>query len=152
MVLAVNRPDCSLPQSATMPEEFNGVLAASLDWPELQRYRYFLWFAPGPAVERAHEEAFARFTAEERETVHRVLCRRLSPIDQWDPALEKTDERTLAFLATRVELRRPGEVERALRRRLPGAPDLLAKLVNGVIASSAGRAFFQEASERMIPS
>lgn len=147
MVLSTDRFARADTRFATTHDECEGVLSASLDWPELQRYRYFLWFAPGPAIELAHEEAFATFSAEEREIVHRALHRRLSPTDQWDPALSATDERTLAFLATRVELRRPGEVERALRRRAPGAPDLLAKLVTGVILSAVGRAFFREISE-----
>jgi hypothetical protein len=148
MVLSVDRPSHPAAEGpATAPGALAGVWNASLDWPELQRYRYFLWFAPRTAIELAHEDAFAAFTPDEREAVQQALQRRVNPVDQWDPALEGSDPRTLAFLATRVELRRPGEVERALRRRGPGTPDLLAKLVAGVVASAAGRAFFAQVSD-----
>ncbi|GIW06099.1 MAG: hypothetical protein KatS3mg060_0904 [Dehalococcoidia bacterium] len=151
MVLMSDRPiRPAVERPATAPGQLDAVLNASLDWPDLQRYRYFLWFASAATIEAAHVQAFDLFRPEDREVAYRALHRRLGSTDQWNPALAGTDPRTLASLVTRVELRRPGEVERALRRRTPDGTDLLAKLVSAVLWSPAGRSFFEEVADPAI--
>jgi hypothetical protein len=66
--------------------------------------------APPDAIEQAHEQAFARLTAEQRRSALRDLSSAL-------PEHERTggdDPRSLARMATRAETSRPGTVERAL--------------------------------------
>jgi hypothetical protein len=75
----------------------------------LERYRYLVRTAPPEAVEQAHEEAFAKLTPEQR----RMALRDLSAAV---PEHERTggdDPRSLARMATRAEMNRPGTVERA---------------------------------------
>jgi protein-S-isoprenylcysteine O-methyltransferase Ste14 len=75
----------------------------------LERYRYLVRTAPPDAIERAHEEAFANLTPEQR----RIALRDLSAAV---PEHERTggdDPRSLARMATRAETSRPGTVERA---------------------------------------
>jgi hypothetical protein len=75
----------------------------------LERYRYLVRTAPPEAIERAHEEAFARLTPEQRRTALRDLSAAL-------PEHERSggdDPRSLARMATRAETNRPGTVERA---------------------------------------
>jgi hypothetical protein len=75
----------------------------------LERYRYLVRTAPPDAIERAHEEAFARLTPEQRRLALRDLSAAL-------PEHERTggdDPSSLARMATRAETSRPGTVERA---------------------------------------
>jgi hypothetical protein len=75
----------------------------------LERYRYLVRTAPPEAIEQAHEEAFAKLTAEQR----RMALRDLSAAV---PEHERTggdDPRSLARMAARAETNRPGTVERA---------------------------------------
>jgi len=75
----------------------------------LERYRYLVRTAPPEAIERAHEEAFAALTPEQR----RMALRDLSAIVPEHERAGDEDPRSLARLATRAELNRPGAVERA---------------------------------------
>ena len=80
----------------------------------IERYRYLLRTAPPDAVERAHAEAFARLTPEQRAEVLRRFGESL-------PAAELADARSgdpgaLARAATRAEVREPGYLERTLGR------------------------------------
>jgi hypothetical protein len=75
----------------------------------LERYRYLVRTAPPDAIERAHEEAFAKLTPEQRRTALRELSAAV-------PEHERAggdDPRSLARMATRAETSRPGTVERA---------------------------------------
>jgi hypothetical protein len=75
----------------------------------LERYRYLVRTAPPEAIEQAHEQAFAKLTPEQR----RMALRDLSAAV---PEHERTggdDPRSLARMATRAEMNRPGTVERA---------------------------------------
>jgi hypothetical protein len=75
----------------------------------LERYRYLVRTAPPEAIEQAHEQAFAKLTPEQR----RMALRDLSAAV---PEHERTggdDPRSLARMATRAEIHRPGTVERA---------------------------------------
>jgi hypothetical protein len=75
----------------------------------LERYRYLVRTAPPEAIEQAHEEAFAKLTPEQRRTALRDLSAAV-------PEHERAggdDPRSLARMATRAEMNRPGTVERA---------------------------------------
>ncbi len=80
------------------------------------RYRYLLRTAPPEQIERAHAEAFAQLTTDQRQQVLAQLAAAV-------PAAERPrtdDAATLARLATRVEMREPGTLERALGGYGPG--------------------------------
>jgi hypothetical protein len=77
----------------------------------LERYHYLLRTAPPERIEEAHEEAFAKLTPEQR----RLALEELSRAAPEEPA-SGDDPRSLARLATRAEMRRPGTVERAFGR------------------------------------
>ena len=72
------------------------------------RYRYMLATAPPEDVERAHEEAFARLSPDQRQQALKALAAHVpaSEISGDDPA-------SLARTATRAEIRQPGTIERA---------------------------------------
>jgi hypothetical protein len=74
----------------------------------LQRYRYLLATAPPEDIERAHEEAFARLTPDQRRQALEALAKHVpaSEIQGDDPA-------ALARTATRAEMRQSGTIERA---------------------------------------
>jgi hypothetical protein len=75
----------------------------------LERYRYLVRTAPPDAIERAHEEAFAKLTPEQR----RMALRDLSAAVPEHERIGSDDPRSLARMATRAETSRPGTVERA---------------------------------------
>ena len=86
-----------------------GAPGALTDEQALERYRYLVRTAPPEAIEQAHEQAFAKLTPEQR----RMALRDLSAAV---PEHERTggdDPRSLARMATRAEMKRPGTVERA---------------------------------------
>lgn len=74
----------------------------------VERYRYLLRTAPPDEIERAHEEAFAQLTPEQRRQALHSLAEHVpqSEIRGDDPA-------SLARTATRAEMRQPGTIERA---------------------------------------
>jgi hypothetical protein len=74
----------------------------------LQRYRYMLSTAPPEDIERAHEEAFARLTPDQRRQALQALA-------QYVPEREirGDDPASLARTATRAETAQPGTIERA---------------------------------------
>jgi hypothetical protein len=82
--------------------------SAPTDEQAVARYRYMLATAPPDEIERAHEEAFARLTPEQRRQALQALAQHVpeSEIRGDDPA-------SLARAATRAEIRRPGTIERA---------------------------------------
>src|SRR5215213_5275162 len=73
----------------------------------IERYRYLLATAPPEAVEQAHAEAFAQLTPDQRRQVLQQLAQQAPPGERLgdDPA-------SLARMATRTEMRRPGTLER----------------------------------------
>jgi hypothetical protein len=79
----------------------------------LERYRYLVLTAPPEAIERAHEEAFATLTPEQR----RIALRDLSAVVPEHERAAGDDPRSLARMATRAEINRPGTVERAFGGR-----------------------------------
>ncbi len=74
----------------------------------LARYRYMLATAPPEDVERAHEEAFARLTPEQRQQALQALAQHVP-----EGEIRGDDPASLARAATRAEIREPGTIERA---------------------------------------
>ena len=74
----------------------------------LERYRYMLSTAPAEDIERAHEEAFARLTPDQRRQALQALAREVPPSE-----IQGDDPASLARTATRAEIRQPGTIERA---------------------------------------
>lgn len=74
----------------------------------LARYRYMLATAPPEEIERAHEEAFAGLTPEQRRQALQALAQHVPPGE-----LRGDDPASLARAATRAEVRQPGTIERA---------------------------------------
>src|SRR5918995_6113544 len=85
------------------------------DTQAIERYRYLLRTAPPDEIERAHEEAFAQLTPEQRRQALHSLAEHVpqSEIRGDDPA-------SLARTATRAEMRQPGTIERAWGSGGPG--------------------------------
>jgi len=80
----------------------------STDEQALARYRYMLATAPPEDIERAHEEAFARLTAEQRQQALHALAQHVP-----EGEIRGDDPASLARAATRAEVRQPGTIERA---------------------------------------
>jgi hypothetical protein len=76
--------------------------------PAIERYRYLLRTAPPEDIERAHAEAFAQLTPDQRALVLRELGAAVPPSER----ATTDDPAALARMATRAELRQPGTVER----------------------------------------
>lgn len=74
----------------------------------LQRYRYMLSTAPPEDIERAHEEAFARLTPDQRRQALQALARYVP-----EREIRGDDPASLARTATRAETAQPGTIERA---------------------------------------
>lgn len=86
----------------------------------IARYRYLLRTAPPEQIEQAHTEAFGRLTVDQRQQVLAQLAAAVPSAER-----PRTDEpETLARVATRAEMRKPGTLERALGGYGPGyGPD-----------------------------
>jgi len=100
----------------------------------VERYRYLLRTAPPEAIEEAHAEAFAQLTPEQRRLVLDELGRDL-------PSEERAasdDPRSLARMATRAELRRPGTLERTFGGMNPGGVGLGGLMAGGFLSTIAG--------------
>jgi hypothetical protein len=78
------------------------------DQQALERYRYMLATAPPEDIERAHEEAFARLTPEQRRQALQALAGHVPETE-----LRNDDPASLARAATRAEIRQLGTIERA---------------------------------------
>lgn len=113
------------------------------DQQALDRYRYMLRTAPPDDIERAHEEAFAQLTPDQRRAV-------LSELSQRVPSSEVggDDPRSLARTATRAEMREPGTMERTFGgANVPGLGSMfLSTLAGAFVGSSIANAFFDEGS------
>jgi len=109
----------------------------------LERYRYMLRTAPPDDIERAHEEAFARLTPDQRRAVLEELSQRVPPSE-----VTGDDPRSLARTATRAEMREPGMIERTFGgANVPGLGSMfLSTLAGAFIGSSIANAFFDEGS------
>ena len=104
----------------------------------IERYRYLLQTAPPEDIERAHEEAFARLTPEQRAMVLRQLSETLPASE-----LGGDDPKSLARAATRAEMREPGTMERTFGGGgVPGLGSMfLATLAGAFVGSSIANSF-----------
>ena len=104
----------------------------------IERYRYLLQTAPPEDIERAHEEAFARLTPEQRAMVLRQLSEKLPPSE-----VGGDDPKSLARAATRAEMREPGTMERTFGSGVvPGLGSMfLATLAGSFVGSSIANSF-----------
>lgn len=111
----------------------------------IRRYQYLLATAPPDQIERAHEEAFAKLTPEQR----RELLTRLA---QGDPADRPADDSpaSLARSATRTEMREPGSLSRMFGRggmgmggvRMGMGGMLLGTMAGAFIGTAIANEFF----------
>ena len=108
------------------------------DQQAIERYRYLLRTAPPDDIERAHEEAFAQLSPEQRAGVLRQLSEQV-------PASEigGDDPKSLARAATRAEMREPGTMERTFGGAgVPGLGSMfLSTLAGAFIGSSIANSF-----------
>jgi hypothetical protein len=116
----------------------------------IARYRYLLRTAPPEAIEQAHAEAFAQLTTEQRRLVLEGLNSELPPRERTN----REDPQSLARIATRAELRRPGTLERTFGGMYPGgtgiglggflAADFLSTIAGVVVGSAIADAIFTD--------
>jgi hypothetical protein len=108
----------------------------------LARYRYLLKTAPPEDIERAHEEAFAQLTPEQRRQALDALAQHV-PANE----LRGDDPASLARTATRAELRQPGTIERAWGSGAAGfglGSWFMATLAASFIGSAIGQMLFDQ--------
>jgi hypothetical protein len=103
----------------------------------LARYRYMLSTAPPEDIERAHEEAFARLTPDQRRQALQALASVVPPSE-----ITGDDPASLARTATRAEVRQPGTIERAWGGAGAG-PGLGTWFLSTLAASFIGTAIAQ---------
>jgi hypothetical protein len=126
--------------------------AQSGDEQAIARYRYMLKTAPPETVEQAHAEAFAQLTPEQRKMLLQELSANVPDAER--SAAGKDDPQSLARLATRAEVRRPGTMERTFGGMgarggigLGGlmAGSFLSTIAGVVIGSAIAQSFFADA-------
>lgn len=100
--------------------------------------------APPETIERAHEEAFAKLTPEQRRQVLNGLVE-TAPANE-SASLAQTpvdDTKALARAATRAEIRQPGVMERTLGGGGMGlGASLLSSFAMGFVGSMVANSFF----------
>jgi hypothetical protein len=116
-----------------------GRQASDADDQALQRYRYMLKTAPPETIEQAHEEAFAKLTPDQRAQALRELAAETPEEERAALAGGRDDPKTLARLATRAEMRRPGTMERTFGNtgRGPGMGGMMGGMGGTIFASLA---------------
>ena len=143
--------------SAPRPTGFAGGAASGqlTDEQAVERYRYLLRTAPPEAIEEAHAEAFAQLTPEQRRLVLESLSADLPPAERTD----RDDPRSLARMATRAELRRPGTMERTFGGMNPGgmgmgmgmgglmAGSFLSTIAGVVVGTAVAGAIFDDGGD-----
>jgi hypothetical protein len=112
------------------------------DQQAIERYRYMLQTAPPNDIERAHEEAFARLTPEQRAAVLSELTKQVPESE----AATSDDPRSLARMATRAEMREPGTMERTFgRTQMPGLGGMfMSTLAGAFVGTAIGQAFLDD--------
>ena len=103
----------------------------------IERYRYLLRTAPPEEIERAHAEAFAALTPEQR----RKLIEGLASAAPEEVAAAGDDPKRLARVATRAEMRDPGTLERVYGRMPAGGGFLGGLGFGGTFLSTLAGAF-----------
>jgi hypothetical protein len=127
-----------------------GTTASTEDERALERYRYLVRTAPPERIEQAHEEAFAKLTPEQRRLALEQLSRQVP-----DELTRGDDPRSLARLATRAEMRRPGTVERAFGGGMGGmgvgglgmGAGLLGSFATAFVGTLAAQALFTDLAD-----
>ena len=103
------------------------------DTQAIERYRYLLRTAPPDAIERAHEEAFAQLTPEQRGQVLREFSTQVDASE-----VTSDDPKSLARTATRAEMRQPGTIERTFGGAgVPGLGSMFLSTLAGAFVGSA---------------
>lgn len=111
----------------------------------VSRYHYLLRTAPPETLEQAHADAFAQLTPEQRRMVLEELS---AQAPEYERGSYTDDPRSLGRLATRLEQRQPGTLERSFagmggpgRAGMPGMGSMMAgsflSTVAGVMVGSA---------------
>ena len=118
------------PEPTTARQPDTSPPAELTDEQAVERYRYLVRTAPPDAIEQAHEEAFAKLTPEQRQQALRDLS---AAVPEHERATGD-DPRSLARMATRAEVNRPGTVERAFG----GGTGLAGGLLGSFAAAFAG--------------
>ncbi len=98
----------------------------------VERYRYLLRTAPPEAIEQAHTEAFSQLTPEQR----RLVLEELSAVVPPEERTGRDDPQSLARMATRAEMRRPGTMERTFGGMNPAGGIGLGGLMAGSFLST----------------
>jgi hypothetical protein len=129
-----------------------GQQPSGADEQALQRYRYMLETAPPETIEQAHEEAFAKLTPAQRAQVLRELAAVTPEGKRAALAGDRDDPKTLAWLATRAEMRQPGVMERTFGGRGTGMGGMMAgtifgSFVAGFVGSMIAEQFFDSVGD-----
>jgi hypothetical protein len=116
----------------------------SADAQAIDRYRYMVQSAPPETLEKAHEEAFAKLTPEQRRQVLNGLVNAAPEHERAAIAATPPDDtRALARTATRAEIREPGVMERTLGGAGMGlGASLLSSFAMGFVGSMVANSFF----------
>jgi hypothetical protein len=129
----------------------SGFAGKLTDEKAIERYRYLLKTAPPEAIEQAHEEAFAQLSPEQRRSVLEQLSADAPEYEQGARTSKADDPRSLAKMATRAEMRRPGTLERTFGGLGGGgqvgfggllAGSFMSSLAGTVIGSMVAQQFF----------
>lgn len=133
-------PSLPQPRSSGMPTVDQAVAAE--DDRAVERYRYLLRTAPPEQIERAHEEAFARLSEQQRQKVLAQLSADQPPGE----APHSAEPRDLARAATRAEMRRPGYLTGPAfaGAGTAMAGSLLGTIAGVVVGSAVADAFFAD--------
>ena len=95
----------------------------------LARYQYLLSTATPQNIEKAHEEAFASMSAEDRQQVLAVLT-------QGGETPADTSSSSLVKAATRLEMKSPGSLGSILSNGLGSGGTVLTSLIAGFAGSA----------------
>jgi hypothetical protein len=116
-----------------------GAAGQLTDEQAIERYRYMLATAPPEDIERAHEEAFARLTPDQRRQALQALAEVVPPGE-----IRGDDPASLARAATRAEVRQPGTIERVWGAGAgPGLGSwFLSTLAASFIGTAIAQSFF----------
>jgi hypothetical protein len=134
-----SQPETELPDDQSRPKRtpFPGGNVPSdqlTDEQAVERYRYLLRTAPPEAIEQAHAEAFAQLTNEQR----RLVLEQLSASVPANERSDRDDPQSLARMATRAEIRRPGTLERTFGNMGPVGIGLGGLMAGSFLSTIAG--------------
>ena len=144
-------PERQPTQGSHREPAISGFAGKLTDEQAIERYRYLLKTAPPEAIEQAHAEAFAQLSPEQRRSVLEQLSADAPEYERGARASKADDPRSLAKMATRAELRRPGTLERTFGGLGGGgqvgfggllAGGFMSSLAGTVIGSMVARQFF----------